>query len=288
MKITEAINSAEEVLANAGIESARLDAELVVAHALGTGRAELYLRRGEEIDGAAQESLRAALSRRAERCPLAYITGVKEFWSIPIRVTPDVLVPRPDTETLVEEALGIAGGTDGEPRILDLCAGSGCIAAALACELCRARFVVADISDEALCVARENLATAAGRVDFVRSDLFSGLKGQPPFDMIVTNPPYVREGDFDGLPPEIAKYEPRQALCAGESGLDFISRIIEDAPGFLKPGGWLLMEVGQGQADACISMATALEGYDTARTAKDLAGIERVVLLRKELFGSGR
>jgi len=281
MKIIDAISSAEETLADAGIESARLDAELIVAYALGTGRAELYMRREDEIDGAAQESFRAALSRRAERCPLAYITGVKEFWSIPIRVTPDVLVPRPDTETLVEEALRIAGGTDGEPRILDLCAGSGCIAAALAGELCRARFVVADLSEEALCVARENLAPAAGRVDFVRSDLFEGLAGQPPFDMIVTNPPYIRTDELAGLPPEIAEYEPMQALCAGESGLDFISRIIEDAPGFLKPGGWLLIEMGAGQAGEIIAMATATEGYDTIRTVPDLSGTDRVISIRR-------
>lgn len=285
MNIIDAINSAERTLAHAGIESARLDAEVLLAHALGTDRAELYLRRDDTVDAGVLKSLGEALTRRSRGCPVAYITGTKEFWSIPIKVNEDVLVPRPETETLVEEAVGIARETRGNLRVLDLCTGSGCIAAALAKEIPGARLVAADVSARALEVAQANLAPACGRVEFMRSDLFENLDADRPFDMIVTNPPYVRDDEFPSLSREIVKYEPRVALSAGESGLDFIARIIEDAQRFLRPGGWLLMEIGHGQAESSISMATAAGGYDTARMAKDLSGTERVLLLRRDALG---
>lgn len=286
MTIIEAIDSAERALAGAGIESARLDAEVLAAHVIGSDRASLYLRRSEAMGASAQRELDSAIARRAKGCPVAYITGVKEFWSIPIRVTEDVLVPRPDTEALVEEALRFARDAGGAIRILDLCTGSGCVAAALASELPQASIVAADVSDAACAVARENLAFAGERASVVRGDLFGAVGADEEFDLIVANPPYIRAGEIPALPRDIADFEPPLALAAGESGLDFICRIIEDGPRFLRPGGWLMMEIGQGQAGDCTSIAIASESYDTIRTAKDLAGIERVAMFRKSPFGN--
>jgi release factor glutamine methyltransferase len=289
MTIIDTITHAETELAQAGIESARLDAEVLLAHIMSQERADLYMHRSNALDTPTAQRFEDAVRRRALGCPVAYITGVKEFWSIPIQVTPDVLIPRPDTETVVEAALATAREIDGAVRILDLCTGSGCIAAALASELPAASFTVCDLSEQALGVARINLAFAGERIEFLAGDLFDALgsgKTASPFDFIVSNPPYISDGEMKGLPRDIADFEPKQALAAGESGLDFISRIIEDAPRFLKAGGWLFMEVGAGQAAACMSLATSTEGYDTVKTFRDLAGIERVVALRRAWNGS--
>jgi len=278
VKVSEAIRSAKQALASSGIESARLDAEVLCAHALSTERCALHTRRDDDISTDSARHFEEMVQRRSRGCPVAYIAGVKEFWSIPISVTQDVLIPRPETETVVEEALKIANGIDGA-RILDLCTGSGCIAAALASELPDARIVASDASERALAVARRNLEFAAGRAELLLGDLLEPAKGQ--FDIITANPPYIAEGDIEALMRDIRDYEPMEALSAGLAGLDFIERIIEDAPAKLARGGWLVMEVGAGQAAAATSMAVGRESYDTIRTARDLAGIERVVLMRK-------
>ena len=278
MIISEAIAWAERRLKDCGVESARLDAEVLLAHALGTQRTELYARMREPLPADAAARFSSSVKRRSSGCPVAYITGVKEFWSIPIEVTPDVLIPRPETETVVEEALRVAREI-GATRILDLCTGSGCIAAAMAKELAEAQFSVADSSPAAIEVAKRNLSFAISRVEFLLGDLFDPTSG--PFDAITANPPYIDEEGMGALPRDIADHEPRGALAAGPDGLDFTWRIINDAPDHLVPGGWLVMEVGAGQAPACISLATAQDGYDTIRTARDLAGIERVVILRR-------
>jgi len=285
MKVIDAINSAQRKLADAGIESARLDAEVLLAHYMNTERGELYLRRDDPVGEGIMRSLQCAAEWRSRGCPIAYITGTKEFWSIPIEVNESVLVPRPDTETLVEEALKLADKANGPMRILDLCTGSGCIAAALAKELPQAELVATDLSEDALEVAERNLAFAEGRVKFIRSDLFAEMEERPGFDFIVSNPPYIREDEFAKLSREIVDFEPRRALAAGESGLDFVSRIIEDGHRFLTPGGWLLLEIGEGQTEGSISLATQAGGYDTIRTAKDLAGTERVLMLRRKILG---
>lgn len=281
MNIYQAIKNCTDALEDAGIESAHLDAEVLAAHALGTDRADLYLRQDESIDDETLAALDQAVARRSDGCPVAYITGVKEFWSIPMKVREGVLIPRPDTETLVEEALRISRDTDGDSRILDLCTGSGCIAAALAKEIPGARITVTDISGEALDTARENLSFAGGRVEFLSGDLFAAIEDDRQFEMIVTNPPYIRDDELATLPRDIADFEPRGALAAGKSGLDFIRRIIEDAPRYLVERGWLVMEIGQGQAEAAAGIAIETDRYDTIRTAKDLAGIDRVISLRR-------
>ncbi|MBN1283041.1 MAG: peptide chain release factor N(5)-glutamine methyltransferase [Proteobacteria bacterium] len=286
MDINEALRSAEAKLSAAGIETPRLDAEVLLAHAMGMRRTDLCARMRDELPSDARAGFDSMVERRASCCPVAYLTGSKGFWSREIAVTPDVLIPRPETETVVDEAVRISSGLKGPPSVLDLCTGSGCIAAALADELPGAAIVASDSSAAALAIAGENLRFAGERVRLLQGDLFAPIEeaGLGPFDIIAANPPYVPDGEMPSLPRDVRDYEPRAALAAGPGGLDFVARILEDAPRHLVPGGWLLMEIGAGQAEAIFFMATGLDRYDTVRTAKDLAGIDRVVIARKTLF----
>ena len=248
------INLLEEAikkLEQADIETPKLDAEVLLAHALGCERHELYTSTGYLLTYARQKLFEEYVERRKKRELVAYIRGFKEFWSINIKVTPAVLIPRPETEAVVEKALEIIKNppfipplTKGGILILDLCTGSGCIAAALATELPEAQITVADISNEALEVAKENLAFAKGRVTFIQSNLFEKIPSQSQFDLIVSNPPYIPSSQMKQLSPEILRYEPHLALDGGMDGLDFITKIKQTAPKFLKPGGWLVMEAG--------------------------------------------
>ena len=265
------LNQAVKTLEKAGVETPKLDAEVLLAHALGCERHELYTKNitGCQAPGDDFEKFRTYIQRRCKREPVAYIRGFKEFWSLKIKVTPAVLIPRPETETLVEKVVEIlrpstglrASGNrsghgessipgHGEPvepcTILDLCTGSGCIAAALATELPDAQITVADISKEALDVARENLAFAKERITFIQSNLFEKIP--PPstgkFDLIVSNPPYIPSTQITQLFPEVSRYEPRLALDGGPDGLAFIDKIKQTAPNFLNPNGWLVLEAG--------------------------------------------
>lgn len=220
----------------AGCETPRLDAEVLLAHALGCERFQIFST-WCQAPGGKIRMFKNFIERRKRREPVAYITGTKEFWSLPIKVTPDVLIPRPETEAVVEAALKVFRST-----ILDLCTGSGCIAAALAKELPHAQLTVSDISAKAMVVAKENLKFAGDRVTLIQSDLFQNIEGK--FDMIVSNPPYVASTEWETLPPEIKNYETRLALDGGPAGLDFIRRIRQDATRFLKPDGWLILENG--------------------------------------------
>lgn len=233
----ELLQQAIAQLKAAGCETPQLDAEVLLAHVLGCERYELYTAIGRQSSVVSQNKFNDYIERRMKREPVAYITGFKEFWSMPIKVTPAVLIPRPETESLVEQALQKGGAS-----ILDLCTGSGCIAAALAKELPQAQITVSDISKEALAVARENLKFAGERITFVQGSLFENIQG--PFDLIVSNPPYIPTAVLSGLEPEVNVYEPRLALGGGADGLDFVRNIRRNAPKYLKKGGWLLMEVG--------------------------------------------
>lgn len=232
----------------ASCETPRLDAEVLLAHALGCDRSDLYKSdTWYQVPGVKLERFHTYVHRRKRREPVAYITGTREFWSIPINVTPDVLIPRPETEAVVEAVLetlqkNLATDDSRLTTILDLCTGSGCIAAALAKELPHAQLTVSDISAKALVVAKENLKFAGDRVTFIQSDLFQNIEGK--FDLIVSNPPYVASTEWETLQPEIKNYEPRLALDGGGDGLDFIRRIRQDAPRHLKPDGWLIIENG--------------------------------------------
>ena len=304
MTIIELLDESEKRLAENDVDSPRLDAEVLISHALNCARADLYTQRGRGLAPKHLKLIKQYIQRRASGEPVAYITGIKEFWSIPIRVTPDVLIPRPETELVVERALEIVGKRDRPVDILDLCTGSGCIAAALATELPQARITVTDVSKKAIQMAKQNLSFAKDRVEFLIGDLFEALTKRPSkrtsderpatkatagtratsarlFDLITANPPYVPTSHKRLLPREIADREPEIALYAGKSGLDFMARIIEDGSRFLKPGGWLVMEMGLGQTAKLQRSAEQFGGYGQVVVSEDLARIERVISLQK-------
>lgn len=223
-----------------------LDREILWSYLLNCERHEIYFK---EMAAKMTPPLVAAfeklVARRIKREPIAYIIGKKEFWSIAIQVTPDVLIPRPETEQLVEKSLEIIdrkGLRNQEIEILDLCAGSGCIAAALAKELPLAKISASDISDKALKVAARNLNFAQGRITLIQSDLFQNIEKS--FDLIVSNPPYIKTDEIKSLEPEIKNYEPVLALDGGALGLDFIVKIRQNYANYLKTGGALILENG--------------------------------------------
>ena len=227
----------------------------------------------------AEAYFRRLVEKRLGGVPLSYLTGVKEFWSIPFKVTPSVLVPRPETEVLVEKVLELS--TRESEAILDVGTGSGCIAVALAKELPRAYIQAVDISEMALRVARGNAALHKTRhVQFHRSDLFSAFRGTGVrFDFIVSNPPYISRDEWDGLPPEVRDFEPRRALLSGESGLEMIERLVRRAGTFLKPGGYLIFEIGDGQRDRVLALFG--KRWTEIETAWDMAGKPRVITARR-------
>ncbi len=264
----------------AGIGSARLDAEVLLAQALGVGRTGLFARLRDAVDAAAAARFAALLERRLRREPVAYLTGWQEFWSLPFAVTPDVLIPRPETELLVE--LGVASLR--APRatrveILDVGTGSGCIAVALARALPAAGVTAVDLSAAALAVARRNAAAhgVASRIAFHVSDLFAALPADATFDLIVANPPYLAPGD--AASPELA-FEPHGALYAGADGLAVIRALLAAAPRRLRHGGILLMELGQSQSEAALGLTRAA-GFAAAHVVPDLAGIPRALVAER-------
>lgn len=261
-----------------GVEGARLDAELLLAHALGVPRLQLYLQFEKPLEEAEVSAYRELVRRRARREPAAYLTGVKEFWSLPLRVDPRVLVPRPETERLVEAALERASAEEG--RLLDLGTGSGAIALAFLSERRGWSAVGVDASAGALEVAAANAGALglAERFEARLGDLFAPASGER-FDLVVSNPPYVPRGDLDGLEPEVARFEPRAALDGGPDGLDVLRRIADRAPAHLAPGGWLALEFGIGQAEAVRELLAAA-GLAEIAILDDYAGIPRVAVGR--------
>jgi len=254
----------------AASDSARLDAEVLLAHLLRCNRAGLIVRSGEALPAQLALHYAALVERRRLGEPLAYLTGAREFWSLELEVSPAVLVPRPDTELLVEWALQRLRGQPA-PVIADLGTGSGAIALALASELPQARVVATDVSEDALEQAQRN-AQRLGlqRVQFRRGDWFEALEAER-FDLLVSNPPYVAEQD-----PHLRelRYEPRRALTAGPEGFDDLRRIVAGAGAHLRPGGTLLLEHGAEQGGAVRSLLQA-QGFAAVETRRDLAGLER-------------
>ena len=257
-----------------GIDNPRLDAELLLADLLEIGRLELYLRFDQPLNAGELTAFRSRVARRAEREPLQYILGEAEFWSLPLKVTPQVLVPRADTEVLVEEALKKFDSTG---RVLDVGTGSGAVAIALASEKDQARVEAVDICDEALSIAHDNTVRHGleGRIRLRKEDL-AALCGKGCYELIVSNPPYIPEGDFAGLMPEVRDFEPRQALDGGNDGLDFYRALVCQAPALLADRGWLLVEVGYGQAEA-VSEMFAAAGLTEIFVRDDYSGTPRVV-----------
>lgn len=262
-----------------GIPQPRSDAEVLLAHALGLERLHLYLRYDQPLAGGELERFRALVKRRAAREPTQYITGRQEFWSLELEVTPAVLIPRPETEVLVEKALELI---QSQPwRVLDLGTGSGAIAVALAHEAPRISVFATDRSPEALQVAQRNARRHGleNRIVFASMNLFEAFRpGLAPFQLVVTNPPYIGDLEFPGLSPEVKDFEPREALRGGGPlGTDLIRRIIGQAPSFLVPGGHLLVEIGQGQADHLAQVVSGQSGVANFRFFRDYSGNVRVL-----------
>lgn len=270
--ISQLIVQATRLLEQAGVDTPRLDAELLLADLLGVGRAYLFARPEGGVGGDVVHEFLRRLERRLKREPLAYILGRAEFYGLEFSVTPDVLVPRPETEVLVEAVLAKEPAT-----VADIGTGSGCIAVAAAVNLPHARVWATDISEGALRIAYENAQRhrLADRVQFLHGDLLQPLAGLR-FDVVASNPPYVAESERLSLQPEVRDWEPVHALFTGEDPLQFHRRLSAEAHFHLREGGWLILEVGMGQAEA---VATLLEeaGYRQVRILNDLAGIGRVV-----------
>jgi release factor glutamine methyltransferase len=277
LSVIEALRRAAAHLAERGITAARLEAELMLAHVLGLTRLELYLHFDRPLSQDERSAMRRLLTERGRGVPLAYLTGKREFFSLEFEVSSAVMVPRPETELLVEAVLGLERDERlpaGE--ILDVGTGAGAIAVALAHRLPARRVVATDISPDALAVAARNARRhgIAGRVTFTEGDLNAGQTG--PFAAVVSNPPYIAEGDRGTLPPEVLA-EPPLALFAGEAGLTVIRRLIGTCPGLLAPGGWLLLEVGAGQAGEVERLMRDEGRLVEMVVGRDLAGIERMV-----------
>lgn len=267
------MSSAAALLAQARQRIPAAEARLLLRHLLGCTAAWLEAHRDDELAAADAENFSARVARRAAGEPVAYLTGVREFYSREFVVTPAVLIPRPETELLVDLAKDAVAGM-AAPRILDLGTGSGCVAVTLALELPGATVTALDLSAAALAVAQRNAARLAAPVRFMQSDWFGALAAQRGFDLVVANPPYVAAGD-----PHLAAgdlpFEPALALACGADGLDAIRRIVAAAPGHLRAGGWLLFEHGYDQAAAVAGLLQAA-GYGQIQQQCDLAGIVRV------------
>jgi len=256
-----------------GIASARLDAELLAAQAFGMARIELYAHFDRPLRAAELAAYRDLVSRRLAGEPVAYLLGHKEFWSLDLLVDARVLIPRPDSETLVEEALDRVAAAGA--RIADVGTGSGALALALAKERPEAQVFATDISPDALAVAGANAERLGLNVTFLQGDLIAPLLTEGRFDLIVANLPYIPSADIDGLAADV-RSEPHLALDGGTDGLALIRKLVAGAPAVLQPGGCLALEIGAGQADAVMEILGAA-GFGGVRCRRDLAGIERVV-----------
>lgn len=260
-----------------GIESPRLDAELLLGRAVATTRIQLVIDAKRELRDDELSRFRALVKRRRAREPVAYILGHREFYGRMFRVDRRVLVPRPDTETLVEEALDRTRAVSMSMRALDLCTGSGCVAVTLARERPTAWVVASDVSEDALAVARDNtLRLGAYRIALRRSDLFASIDPAWRFDVVTANAPYIAPEEMAELQPEVRDHEPRTALVADEGGLAVTRRIVEQAGAHLAAGGVLAVEVGFGQAAAVRAMFERA-GFADVRVRRDHGRVERVV-----------
>jgi release factor glutamine methyltransferase len=270
----------EQYFKQKNIESPRLDAEVLLSHILGRERIYLYVHFDEPLEPAELARYREAIKQRVQRVPVAYIIGEKEFMGLTFRVTADTLVPRPDTEILVQAAIERLRARGDAPRFADIGTGTGAICLSVLHFLPKAQADTVDISPAARAVAEENAAAlgASDRVTFHTGDLLAPLAGQC-YDAILSNPPYIPDGDIAALAPEVRLKEPHTALAGGKDGLDFYRRLMADAPALLKDGGFLAVEVGIHQAAPVAALA--VPSFSRTEILKDYAGIERVVIARK-------
>lgn len=257
--------------------SPRLDVELLLGRVVGLDRVHLVIDADRPVSKEELATFRALFTRRRAGEPVAYLLGEREFYGRKFKVDRRVLIPRPDTETLVEVGLERTRSLYLCARVLDLCTGSGCVAISLACERPTTRVVATDISRDALSLARENaLRLGAVNVAFAEGDLFDAVRGARAFDLITANPPYIAASEVPSLAPDIRDFEPRVALSPGDDPLAIARRIVDAAPAFLNDGGTLAMEVGAGQAPDVAKLFEA-RGFSDVRSRKDYGGIERVV-----------
>ncbi|MBN2225389.1 MAG: peptide chain release factor N(5)-glutamine methyltransferase [Deltaproteobacteria bacterium] len=276
------ISRVSQFLSLNGIQSHHLDARLIVTHALGLDPIDIYRKPNLPIDGKSESAVLSLMVRRASGVPTAYIIGIKEFWSLSITVDERVLIPRPETEILVEESLAAARSFTGDMTILELGTGSGAVSIALAMELVAARIVSTDISPSALSAAEANISIHGlqDRILFKRGDLFEAIEPDDRFDLIVSNPPYLTDEEMKCLPPEVGA-EPEEALRGGENGLAVIERIVAAAPDYLTAGGFLIFEIGAGQQDAARKLIERTTGLSLPHTRRDYAGRPRVIITKR-------
>jgi release factor glutamine methyltransferase len=262
------------------IDDPAKEARLLLAHALGCRPIEVLTRYDDEPTDAERAQFRDLIRRRADGCPVAYLVGTKDFYLLTFEVTPAVLIPRPDTETLVQAGVDFLKGKP-TPTVLDLCTGSGCVGVSVAHHVKAARVTATDVSPEASAVAARNAARlgVSDRVTVLTGDLFAPLPADARFDLIACNPPYVSPSEIQALDPGVRDFEPRLALDGGPDGLQFYRRIATAAAGWLKPTGGLMLEVGWTQ-DAAVRDLFAAAGWTSLGSVKDLAGRWRVVRLK--------
>lgn len=272
-----------EYLGRHGSETPRLDAEVLLAFACDCPRIQLYTRYDEELPEPVRSRMRGLVKRRAEAEPVAYLVGHREFFSLDFEVTRDVFIPRPDTETLVVEALERLQSV-AAPRVLELGTGSGCIAVALAKNHPGMSVTAVDISPAALEIARRNADRngVADRIRFIESELFGSVPAGHEYDAVVSNPPYIPRNEIRGLDPQVSRHEPELAIAGGPDGLDIIRRISAESPGYLKPGGLLILECSSEQTEAVSDLLAADQVFGGIQVCSDLSGAPRVVLGRRE------
>ncbi len=278
MQLRQAIQTAVQRLQDAHVGSPRMNAELLAMFVLGCDRAYLYSHGDRALTKDETASYDDALGERARGVPAQYITGHQEFWGLDLIVSPVVLIPRPETEHLIETVLELA--RDRVPhRMVDVGTGSGCIALALAQEFPQAEVHATELSPEALEIARANAARHQLQqcIQFHHTDLLAGMK-EGAFDYVVSNPPYIGEWEADSVEAQVRRFEPRQALFAGPSGLEMFARLIPQARNVLQPGGWLVMEMGHSSRDRVCEL---LKDWEEIRVVNDLQGIARVVAARR-------
>src|SRR5215470_10648435 len=283
MQLKQAVDSAYRLFIENDVSSLRLNAELLLMFVLGRERAFLYAHPERELTADEQTSYDDVIRERARGCPTQYITGHQEFWGLDLLVSPAVLIPRPETEHVVETVLELVRDyrADGPARLrlLDVGTGSGCIALAVASELPHTELHACDISEEALEIARINAARLAlgGKVLFRKSDLLSVYSGEH-FDFVISNPPYVGECDADKVQKQVREFEPRIAVFSGQEGLDIYRKLVPQAHEHLRPGGWFVAEIGFSEE---ARVRELLAGWEDIQVTADLQGIPRVVAARK-------
>ncbi len=268
------LQTGRELLKQQGIADADVDAWYLLVHVFKINRTDLLFRGDTTVEQSSKERYLELIEQRAGHIPLQYITGYQEFMGMEFEVNGDVLIPRQDTETLVEEVLKVCENRS----LLDMCTGSGCIIVSLAVLGRPKQAVGADISEKALAVAARNVRRQEAAVELIRSNLFEGITGS--YDILVSNPPYIPSGEISGLMPEVRDFEPAMALDGSEDGLLFYRRISEGAKNFLNPNGLLFYEIGHNQGED-VKLILQEEGYTDIVIKKDLSGLDRVVSARR-------